>query len=107
MDDLQLIDWQTRALAAAGKRQDWDKIHQLDSDIAAMLISMHGREITPQKREALKQLQHVHRQVHSLVRQKRDELSQEMAQQRNQREGALSYAQFMESESEEGLAVNE
>lgn len=107
MDDLQLIDWQTRALAAAGKRQDWEKIQQLDSDIAALLCSLHGREISEHKREALNKLQQVHLQVHQLVRQKRDELSKEMTQQRNQREGALSYAQFMDRELDEGRVVNE
>ncbi|MFZ3391244.1 hypothetical protein [Buttiauxella gaviniae] len=107
MDDLQLIDWQTRALEAAGKRQDWEKIQQLDSDIAATLCSLHGREITEQKREALKKLQQVHQQVHQLVRQNRDELSKELTQQRNQREGALSYAQFMEREPDEELVLNE
>lgn len=107
MDDLQLIDWQTRALAAAGKRQDWEKIQQIDSDIAAMLVSLHGREMTEQKREAIRTLQQVHSYVHQLVRQKRDELSKEMTQQRNQREGALSYAMFMDREMDEGMVVNE
>lgn len=107
MDDLQLIDWQARALAAAGKRQDWDKIQQLDTDIAALLCSLHGRDISEQKREALNKLQQVHLQVHQLVRQTRDELSKEMTQQRNQRERALSYAQFMDRELDEGRVVNE
>ncbi|MEW7311528.1 hypothetical protein AB1E22_02130 [Buttiauxella gaviniae] len=105
MDDLQLLDWQTRALAAAGKRQDWERIQQLDSDIAASLVSMHGREISDQKREAMRTLQQVHSYVHQMVRHKRDELSKEMLQQRNQREGALSYAVFMDQE--EGQVVNE
>ncbi|WP_157093243.1 hypothetical protein [Buttiauxella noackiae] len=107
MDDLQLLDWQMRVLAAAGKRQDWEKIQQLDSDISALLISLHGCEISEQKREALNKLQKVHQQVHQQVRQKRDELSKEMTQQRNQREGALSYAQFMDRELDEGRVVNE
>lgn len=104
---MQLIDGQMRALAAAGKRQDWEKIQQLDGDIAALLCRLHGHEISEQKRDALNKLQQVHVQVHRLVRLKRDELSKEMAHQRNQREGALSYAQFMGAEMNEGLVVNE
>ncbi|RPH29434.1 hypothetical protein EHN07_05720 [Buttiauxella warmboldiae] len=107
MDDLQLIDWQTRALLAAGQQQEWEKIQQLDSDIAAMLCSLYGREVGEQKREALNKLQQAHRKVHQQVRQQRDELSQDMLQQRNQREGALSYAMFAGQEMAEGLASNE
>lgn len=99
MDDLQLIVWQTQALAAAGKRDDWDGIQQLDSDIARHLCHLHGRAISEQYRHALTGLRQVHHEVHQSVRQQRDALQHALLDQRDRRDGALSYAQFMDEES--------
>lgn len=98
MDDLLLIDWQMRSLAAAGEREDWQAIQKLDADIAAMLTRLHGAVLSEKKRQALEALQQVHGRVHLRVRTQRDELSKQLEQQRNQREGAISYAVFTEED---------
>lgn len=101
MDDLLLIDWHTRALATAGKEADWEKIAQLDSDIAALLSTLQHQPLIEPKRAALQKLQRVHQQVLQLGQQHSQALQQKMTQLHHQREGAQAYAAYMEDERDE------
>lgn len=96
MDDLLLIDWQTRALAAAAREADWEKIAQLDAEIAALLAALHKQPLMAQKRAALKKLQQVHQQALQRCQLHSQQLRQKMTQLYRQRDGAQAYAAYMD-----------
>lgn len=99
MDDLLLIDWQTRSLAAAAKQADWEKVSQIDIEIAALLTTLQQMPLSDSKRKALVKLQQMHQQVLQLCQQSGQELQQKMAQIHLQRDGAQAYAVFADEET--------
>lgn len=99
MDDLLLIDWQTRALATAASKGEWEKVGLLDSDIAQLLQALGQHPVSDQKRHALAQLRHTHQQVLLLAQRSSQQLQQKMTQLHDQREGAQAYAAFMDEDN--------
>lgn len=99
MDDLLLIDWQTRALGAAAGKGDWESVESLDRDIARLLQTLSQQPLSEQKRKALVKLQHTHQQVLRLAQHSSQQLQQKMAQLPDQREGAQAYAAFMDEDN--------
>ncbi|MGZ0750826.1 flagellar protein FliT [Kluyvera sichuanensis] len=98
MDDLLLIDWLTRALASAARDADWDKVAQLDGEIAALLGVLQKQPLLEPKRLALSKLQKVHKEVLLLAQRHSQQLELKMAQLHQQRDGAQAYAAFMDEE---------
>lgn len=83
-----------RSLEQAASQHDWPKMQEVDAQIAGLLISLQGQTLTAEKREALTALRTVHKQVSQYSQQQSDELAQQMARARRNREGASAYAQF-------------
>ncbi|MGL5602363.1 MAG: flagellar protein FliT [Silvania sp.] len=99
MDDLLLIDWQTRALGAAAGKGDWESVASLDREIAGLLQTLGSQPLTEQKRHELLKLQRTHQQVLKLAQHSSQQLQQKMAQLREQREGAQAYSAFMDEDN--------
>lgn len=94
MDDLQVMRFLARSLEQAASQHAWPKMQEVDAQIAGLLISLQGQTLTAEKREALTALRTVHQQVSQYSQQQSDELAQQMARARRNREGASAYAQF-------------
>ncbi|UQC69599.1 hypothetical protein C0560_01895 [Lelliottia sp. AC1] len=94
MDDLQVMRFLARSLEQAASQHDWPKMQEVDAQIAGLLISLQGQTLTAEKREALTALRTVHQQASQYSQQQSDELEQQMARARRNREGASAYAQF-------------
>lgn len=94
MDDLQVMRFLARSLEQAASQHDWPKMQEVDAQIAGLLISLQGQTLTAEKRESLTALRTVHQQVSQYSQQQSDELEQQMARARRNREGASAYAQF-------------
>ncbi|ASV53677.1 hypothetical protein D3C76_972320 [compost metagenome] len=94
MDDLQVMRFLARSLEHAASQHDWPKMQDVDAQIAGLLMSLQGQTLAAEKREALMALKLVHQQVSQYCQQQRDELEQNMARARRNREGASAYAQF-------------
>ena len=98
MDDLLLIGWLTRALASAAQDADWEKVAQLDGEIAALLSVLQKQPLLESGRLALSKLQKVHRDVQLIGQRHSQQLQLKMAQLHQQRDGAQAYAAFIDEE---------
>lgn len=94
MDDLQVMRFLARSLEHAASQHDWPKMQDVDAQIAGLLMSLQGQTLAEEKHDALMALKLVHQQVSQYCQQQRDELEQNMARARRNREGASAYAQF-------------
>ena len=97
MDDLQVMRFLARSLEHAASQHDWPKMQEVDAQIAGLLMSLKGQTLTAEKRDALTALKLVHQQVSQFCQQQSDELEQNMARARRNREGASAYAQFADA----------
>lgn len=88
-------------LNRAACQHDWEAIQQLDQQIARLLCRFQGQAMDKTTRQSLQVLRHTHSQVHTLVREKRDDLAGVMTLHHQRREGALSYAAVMAGEDNE------
>lgn len=101
MAELVVMNQLAAALNRAACQHDWEAIQQLDQQIAGLLCRFQGQAIDKTTRQSLQVLRHTHSQVHTLVREKRDDLAGEMTLHHQRREGALSYAAVMAGEDNE------
>lgn len=82
------------ALKSAAADRNWPEVMRVDAQLAAMLVSLRGRPLTPAMEQVLNEVQHLHTQVMRYCQTSSDILAEKMALSRRNREGAAAYAIF-------------
>jgi hypothetical protein len=98
MDDLAPIPWLARELEQAASDKDWQKVQQVDGQIALFLTETKGRPLSDAMKRDLAQLRQIHQRVYRLCQQESSLLEEKMARSLKNREGASAYAAFMSTE---------